>query len=65
MNMNNWIIVTGSPLTGLEFIGPFASRKDADRFVDQHIHAECWIALMDSPEDVIDSKRPLQMFDGE
>jgi hypothetical protein len=47
------IIVTGNPVEGLEFYGPFDSFGDAAFFGanDPHLPADWWIALLHSPTD--------------
>jgi hypothetical protein len=48
------IIVTGNPVDGLEFYGPFKTHDDAVEFAntDPHMPDEWWIAKLHGKEDL-------------
>ena len=51
------VIVTGNPVDGLFFYGPFDTTGEASEMADRHIHGnnnvgEYWIARLLSPRDL-------------
>lgn len=44
------IIVTGDPVTGLSFVGPFSKRDDAESYAEHIEDTNAWVASLDAPE---------------
>lgn len=47
--METCIIVTGNPVDGSEYVGPFPSVAEATEYADRFIGCDYWIAPMDYP----------------
>lgn len=44
-----WIIVTGNPVDGFEYHGPFNTEDSAIEWADTFIEDEWWLAHLDAP----------------
>lgn len=47
--METCIIVTGNPVDGSEYVGPFPNATEAAEYADQFIGCDYWIASIDPP----------------
>lgn len=48
--MSAWIIVSGNPVSGLHFHGPFASEQEAEDWGELHApQDEFWVAPLGTP----------------
>lgn len=50
MCRSNYIIVTGNPVDGFKFVGPFDDKEKAIEVAEHHIIVDWWIADLTSPE---------------
>ena len=49
MNRNNrqlWIVVSGNPIGGIEFHGPFDSADDANEYAAEELKGEWWLGKL-------------------
>jgi len=44
-----WIIVTGNPIDGFSFHGPFSDRNDAIEWAEE-LDPDWWVVELDTPE---------------
>lgn len=49
MSSETCIIVTGNPVDGAEFVGPFPSVAEASEYAERFVGCEYWIASVDPP----------------
>lgn len=49
MSSETCIIVTGNPIDGAEFVGPFPSVAEASEYAERFVGCEYWIASVDPP----------------
>lgn len=49
MSSETCIIVTGNPVDGAEFVGPFPSVAEASEYAGRFVGCEYWIASVDPP----------------
>lgn len=46
-----YIIITGNPVDGLGFVGPFKTAEEANRYADLSFTAgDWWVVSLDKPE---------------
>lgn len=45
------ILITGNPVDGLEFFGPFDEAEEATEFAEINAEADWWVAEVRSPAD--------------
>ncbi|MCE5292964.1 MAG: hypothetical protein LLG14_27525 [Nocardiaceae bacterium] len=51
MESYQYLVVTGNPIDGLFFYGPFPVREDADKWAERnHEGQDYWIAELTTPE---------------
>ena len=51
MENDDWIIVTGNPVDGFTFIGPYSDANEAANAAsnDHHINGDWWISKIERP----------------
>lgn len=47
--MNKWIVITGNPVDGCNYIGPFDSREAAEDYI-YHDSSDWWVVELQSPD---------------
>lgn len=46
-----YVVITGDPLLGFNFIGPFDSLEDADSWAENKLGGDWWLTHLENPED--------------
>lgn len=46
-----WIVITGNPVSGFVFVGPFASEDEAEEYAGNVEDNEAWHAPLDTPDE--------------
>ncbi len=47
-----FIVITGSPVAGFDYIGPFEDSEDAVEFGETSLVGEWWLGHLDSPPEL-------------
>ena len=48
--MSKFILVTGNPVDGLSFFGPFNDPEEAHEFAEGCGTGDWWVAMLEEPE---------------
>jgi hypothetical protein len=51
------VLICGSPADGLQIVGSFAERGDAESYAEDHSLKDWWVARLVSPEAFAESQR--------